>query len=223
MVNSEITKNIIYIFTSVVIIFGILIIFNSFHGLFTDKKVDNQLLQTVTIEGLKRRHKKKSKPSSKPMCYQSEKDQLDYEKQQLFDEKQNFNSKKEELGIEFQKMAMEKKRIKSELERVALEKKLDIIYHLELEKLVSEKFINDDIADDFCKNFQGSSNTLESACGQLTDENCNKTNCCLLLNGKKCVAGNQSGPTFQTMPGGKNIMIDYYYYQNKKCRQGDCR
>lgn len=221
MANNEIIiKNIIYIFTSVVIIFGILIVFNSFRGLFTDKKGNTQLLQTVTIEGLKKHHKKKS---SKPVCYQSEKDQLDDEKQQLNDEKQNFDSKKEELGIEVKKMAIERQRIKAELERIALEKKLDIIYHLELEKLVSEKFIKDDMADDFCKNFQGSSNTLDAACSQLTDENCNKTNCCVLLNGKKCVAGNQSGPTFQTAPSGKDTMVDYYYYQNKKCREGDCR
>lgn len=212
LTNEIIIKNIIYVFTSVVIIFGILIIFNSVSGFFIDKE--------NLKEGLKKKHHKKK---TKTVCYQSEKDQLDNEKQQLNDEKQNFNSKKQEIGIAVKKMAIEKQRIKAALERVALEKKLDIIYHLELEKLVSEKFIKDDMADDFCKNFQGSSNTLETACSQLTDENCNKTNCCVLLNGKKCVAGNQSGPTFQTVPSGKNIMTDYYYYQNKKCRQGRCR
>ena len=208
--NEIIIKNIIYIFTSVVIIFGILVIFNYFRYLITDKKGNIQLLQTTTIEGLKHHHHKKKS------CNQEEQDQLDDEKQQLHDEKENLINNKKEIAIELKKMAMEKQRIKAEIRRVALEKKLDVIYHLELEKLISEKAIKDDMANDFCKSFQGSSNKLQAACSQLTHENCNKTSCCVVLNGMKCVAGNKDGPTFQTAPNGKNIMIDYYYYQNKK-------
>ena len=63
----------------------------------------------------------------------------------------------------------------------------------------------------FCKINLGS---LKEACSKLTNKNCNKPACCVVLNGKKCVAGSQNGPTFKTELG-KNINIDYYYFQNK--------
>jgi hypothetical protein len=70
---------------------------------------------------------------------------------------------------------------------------------------------------DFCKN---SSSSLKESCGKLTNKNCNATTCCIMLNGKKCVAGNQDGPTFKT-ESGKDISVDYYYYQNK-CYGNNC-
>ena len=75
--------------------------------------------------------------------------------------------------------------------------------------------ISVDLARDFCKSHAGSSNTLVEACGKLTNQNCNSTSCCVMLNGKKCVPGDIDGPTFKTSDG-KPIQIDYYYYQNKK-------
>ena len=41
-----------------------------------------------------------------------------------------------------------------------------------------------------------------------------------MLNGEKCVAGNQDGPTFKT-DSGEDITVDYYYYQNK-CYGNSC-
>ena len=70
---------------------------------------------------------------------------------------------------------------------------------------------------DFCKS---GSDSLKTSCGKLTKKNCNSTTCCIMLNGKKCVAGNEDGPTFKT-ESGEDINIDYYYYQNK-CYGNSC-
>ena len=72
-----------------------------------------------------------------------------------------------------------------------------------------------DPAGDFCTVRKGSSYTLMESCGKLTNQNCNLTSCCVVLNGKKCVPGNKDGPIFKSLKG-KPIEIDYYYYQNKK-------
>jgi hypothetical protein len=61
---------------------------------------------------------------------------------------------------------------------------------------------------------------VKKSCTKLTKKNCNATTCCVMLNGKKCVAGNQDGPTFKT-DSGKDIKVDYYYYQNK-CYGNNC-
>jgi len=50
--------------------------------------------------------------------------------------------------------------------------------------------------DSFCQSHLGNSAKLEESCGQLTQDACQETSCCLLLEGK-CVAGNaKNGPTF---------------------------
>lgn len=77
--------------------------------------------------------------------------------------------------------------------------------------------INLNPVSDFCKS---SSDSLKESCTKLTKKNCNETSCCIMLNGKKCVAGNQDGPTFKT-ESGKDITVDYYYYQNK-CYGNSC-
>lgn len=77
--------------------------------------------------------------------------------------------------------------------------------------------INMTPVDDFCKS---NSASLKESCGKLTKKNCNATSCCVMLNGEKCVAGNQDGPTFKT-ESGEDITVDYYYYQNK-CYGNSC-
>jgi archaellum component FlaF (FlaF/FlaG flagellin family) len=77
--------------------------------------------------------------------------------------------------------------------------------------------INLNPVSDFCKS---SSDSLKTSCSKLTKKNCNTTTCCVMLNGEKCVAGNQDGPTFKT-ESGEDINIDYYYYQNK-CYGNSC-
>ena len=76
-------------------------------------------------------------------------------------------------------------------------------------------------ADAFCESYKGSSGGLNSACGNLTNKNCNATSCCVLTSDKKCVAGNANGPTYNTDNNGKTINLDYYYYQNK-CYGNKC-
>lgn len=50
--------------------------------------------------------------------------------------------------------------------------------------------------DSFCQSHLGNSAKLEESCGQLTQDACQETSCCLLLEGK-CVAGDaKNGPTF---------------------------
>ena len=77
--------------------------------------------------------------------------------------------------------------------------------------------INLNPVSDFCKS---SSSSLKESCSKLTKKNCNSTSCCIMLNGEKCVAGNQDGPTFKTNSG-EDITVDYYYYQNK-CYGDSC-
>ena len=85
------------------------------------------------------------------------------------------------------------------------------------EKEAQNTTINLNPVSDFCKS---SSDSLKTSCGKLTKKNCNSTSCCIMLNGEKCVAGNQDGPTFKT-ESGEDIIIDYYYYQNK-CYGNNC-
>jgi len=94
--------------------------------------------------------------------------------------------------------------------------KIEHLYKKKMDDILSDKFLKFDLADDFCKKFDGSSLELEKACERLTPDNCNKTACCVFLNGKKCVAGTAKGPVFQTTPEGAAIPVDYYYYQYKK-------
>ena len=77
--------------------------------------------------------------------------------------------------------------------------------------------INMSISTDFCKSNLGS---LKQSCSKLTNNNCNMTSCCVVVNGKKCAAGSKNGPTYKT-ESGKNLNIDYYYYQNK-CYGNSC-
>lgn len=56
----------------------------------------------------------------------------------------------------------------------------------------------------------------ESKCNALSNETCASTECCVLLGGEKCVAGNEQGPLIQT--NYSNFLIknrDFYYYQGK--------
>lgn len=70
-------------------------------------------------------------------------------------------------------------------------------------------------SDAFCEKYRGSSGSLNDECAKLTDKNCGSTSCCVLVNGKKCAAGNADGPTFNTDSNGKTKNLDFYYYQSK--------
>ena len=70
-------------------------------------------------------------------------------------------------------------------------------------------------SDAFCEKHRGSSGSLNDSCAKMTDKNCNSTSCCVLVNGKKCAAGNADGPTFNTDSNGKTKNLGFYYYQSK--------
>jgi len=70
-------------------------------------------------------------------------------------------------------------------------------------------------SDAFCEKHRGSSGSLNDECAKLTDKNCGATSCCVLVNGKKCAAGNADGPTFNTDSNGKTKNLDFYYYKSK--------
>jgi hypothetical protein len=56
---------------------------------------------------------------------------------------------------------------------------------------------------------------IESKCSKLTVNNCKLANCCVLLNGKKCVSGSNTGPTFLTDDKNNDIIFDNYYHKDK--------
>jgi hypothetical protein len=75
--------------------------------------------------------------------------------------------------------------------------------------------INNSPASDFCMSLKGKSDELNNKCQFLTKKNCGKISCCGWLNDSTCVAGDASGPTYQTTTDGTKIPIDSYYYENK--------
>jgi hypothetical protein len=84
----------------------------------------------------------------------------------------------------------------------------------------SSYFAGKRFSDGFCEKNSSNAITRNQQCGVLTNENCNQTDCCVLMNGKKCVAGDANGPTFSVDDQGKDI--DYKYYTYKNNCYGDC-
>lgn len=74
----------------------------------------------------------------------------------------------------------------------------------------------------FCNYFENQPREKETVCNQLSSDECASTNCCVLLGGSKCVAGNISGPTFKSNYGDTLIQNkDSYFYQGE-C-YGNCK
>jgi hypothetical protein len=74
--------------------------------------------------------------------------------------------------------------------------------------------------DGFCAINGTDPSSLNSKCGALTSESCNQTDCCIFINGKKCVAGDATGPAFKQDNDGQDI--DYAYYSYKNLCYGSC-
>jgi hypothetical protein len=73
-------------------------------------------------------------------------------------------------------------------------------------------FVGKKFSDGMCQKYSG--DVLNSKCKELTAENCNLTDCCTFVGGKKCMAGNENGPTY-TQENGRSIDYTYYSYKNK--------
>ena len=73
--------------------------------------------------------------------------------------------------------------------------------------------------DSFCQSHLGKSAELETSCNQLTEDGCQQTSCCVLINSSgtnRCMAGDKNGPTFKKDKDGNLISMDSYYYQGIK-------
>ena len=82
------------------------------------------------------------------------------------------------------------------------------------EGMENSEILSSDLSKSFCKSFNTDSSNLQNACGRLTGENCRNSECCVLSNGKKCLAGNANGPTF------KSDDLKNYYYMGKCYGEG---
>ena len=72
------------------------------------------------------------------------------------------------------------------------------------------------VANGFCDSLKIFPDKLEDQCRLIPGNNCASTSCCVLLGGKKCVAGNQQGPLVRA--NYSDIFVknkDFYYYQGK--------
>jgi hypothetical protein len=74
---------------------------------------------------------------------------------------------------------------------------------------------NTPMNDSFCNTYKSNPSKLNKKCKELTNNNCMNINCCILANGKKCMAGNKGGPIFYSDEMNNKINIDYYYYKQK--------
>lgn len=73
----------------------------------------------------------------------------------------------------------------------------------------------------FCDTYGHDSAKREEKCGTLASDVCASTSCCVLLGGKKCVAGDESGPTLKANYSDPFINNKDYYYHQGKC-YGNC-
>lgn len=95
-----------------------------------------------------------------------------------------------------------------------------IIYNLYFSNKANTIFYNkegfeSDLAASFCKKYEGNTAELDIACSNLTSKNCKSSSCCVYVNGNKCSAGGENGPTYKTDKQGNKILVNNYYYQNK--------
>jgi len=73
-------------------------------------------------------------------------------------------------------------------------------------------------SDSFCELYDKINKTeLNNKCSTLTAESCNSVDCCILVDGNKCVAGNKEGPYMVS-----DKYTDYNYYLHKYQCYGSC-
>lgn len=74
----------------------------------------------------------------------------------------------------------------------------------------------------FCNKTDDNIDDLEKRCENLDSYSCKQVDCCVLLNGNKCVSGGPSGPNFgwKDKHGKQRPQRsgDYYYYKDKLVR-----
>ncbi len=75
-------------------------------------------------------------------------------------------------------------------------------------------FTGDTFGSAFCPINQENPTQLQNQCSLLTADSCNATDCCIWINGTKCVAGDASGPM--------EMNLDVKYYSYKYQCHGGC-
>jgi len=73
----------------------------------------------------------------------------------------------------------------------------------------------------FCEATKSSIYDREQKCNEIDSDTCASTDCCVLLGGEKCVAGNSSGPSIKANYSDFLITNRDYYYYKGKC-YGNC-
>ena len=71
-----------------------------------------------------------------------------------------------------------------------------------------------DKSSTFCKTNKHNARQRHSSCGSLTQKNCKNVGCCVWTSEQKCVAGDESGPLYNSTKG-KTQHLDYYFFNNK--------
>jgi len=74
---------------------------------------------------------------------------------------------------------------------------------------------------DFCKETTKSTIDRETKCNTLDKNKCNRSNCCVLFGGEKCVAGDVRGPDIKSNYSDITIINRDYYYYKGAC-YGNC-
>jgi hypothetical protein len=73
----------------------------------------------------------------------------------------------------------------------------------------------------FCKENAADKQSINTKCNTLDKDVCASTECCVLLGGQKCVAGNEQGPSIPNSYSDFTIVNRDFYYYSGKC-YGNC-
>jgi hypothetical protein len=83
-----------------------------------------------------------------------------------------------------------------------------LIQEVTVEAFNSDEMMNEiknmklNSSDSFCQSHLGQSAKLEESCGQLTQDGCQETSCCLWTENNRCVAGDaKNGATYASLHG----------------------
>jgi hypothetical protein len=75
--------------------------------------------------------------------------------------------------------------------------------------------------NDICASTESSKINRDAKCNNLKKDLCSSTECCVLLGGEKCVAGDEKGPYVKSNYSDQTIINRDYYYYREKC-YGHC-
>ena len=97
------------------------------------------------------------------------------------------------------------------------------LYVSSASNLTQVGFIDDApyLSGGFCETYANDTLGLEQKCNSLSNDVCASTDCCVLLGGQKCVAGNIQGPRVQSNFSDFTVKNRDMYFYKGKC-YGNC-